>query len=41
MAPLWHSAPAQLHVGGKYSTPLIAHGVVFAGTDRIQAFGLR
>ncbi len=41
MAPLWHSAPAQLHVGGKYNTPLIAHGVVFAGTDRVQAFGLR
>jgi hypothetical protein len=40
MAPLWHSTPAQLHVGGKYNTPLIAHGVVFAGTDRIQAFGL-
>jgi len=41
MTPLWHSTPAQLNVGGKYSTPLIAHGVVFAGTDRIQAFGLR
>jgi len=41
MTPLWHSAPAQLHVGGKYNTPLIAHGVVFAGTDRVQAFGLR
>jgi len=41
MAPLWHSTPPQLHVGGKYNTPLIAHGVVFAGTDRIQAFGLR
>ena len=40
MSPLWHSGPAQLHVGGKYNTPLIAHGVLFAGTDRVQAFGL-
>ena len=40
MTPLWRSTPAQLNVGGKYGTPLIAHGVVFVGTDRIQAFGL-
>jgi hypothetical protein len=38
---VWRSAPDQLAVGGKYSTPAIAHGVVYVGTDRIQAFGLR
>ena len=37
---IWHSAPDQLEVGGKYATPLIAHGVVYVGTDRIHAFGL-
>jgi hypothetical protein len=36
---LWRSTPAQLNVGGKYNTPAIARGVVFVGTDRIQAFG--
>jgi len=41
MTALWRSAPCDLDVGGKYSTPVIAHGVVFVGTDRIQAFGLR
>jgi hypothetical protein len=30
-----------VHVRGKYNTSLIAHGVVFAGTDRVQAFGLQ
>jgi hypothetical protein len=38
---IWNSTPDQLNVGGKYSAPAIAHGVVFVGTDRIQAFGLR
>jgi hypothetical protein len=37
---LWHSTPSQLNVGGKYNHPTIARGVVFVGTDRIQAFGL-
>jgi outer membrane protein assembly factor BamB len=37
---LWRSAPDDLPVGGKYNTPAIAHGVVYVGTDRIQAFGL-
>ena len=40
MNVLWQSSQSQLNVGGKYSTPTIAHGVVFVGTDRIQAFGL-
>jgi hypothetical protein len=40
MRLLWHSGPDQLDVGGKYSQPTIAGGVVFVGTDRIQAFGL-
>jgi hypothetical protein len=29
-----------LNVGGKYNSPATAHGVVFVGTDRIQAFGM-
>jgi outer membrane protein assembly factor BamB len=37
---LWNSTPSQLNVGGKYNHPTIARGVVFVGTDRIQAFGL-
>ena len=40
LSPLWNSTPEQLNVGGKYNLPAIAHGVVFVGTDRIQAFGL-
>ena len=28
-----------LALGGKYGTPVVAHGVVIVGTDRIQAFG--
>jgi len=41
---LWSSTQDQtqdqLNVGGKYNTVAIARGVVFVGTDRIQAFGL-
>jgi hypothetical protein len=37
---LWQSTPDQLNVGGKYNSPATAHGVVFVGTDRIQAFGM-
>jgi len=37
---LWSSTPDQLNVGGKYNTVAVARGVVFVGTDRIQAFGL-
>jgi hypothetical protein len=40
MKILWTSTQAQLDVGGKYNTPIVAGGVVFVGTDRIQAFGL-
>ena len=29
-----------LAIGGKYVTPVVAHGVVYVGTDRVQAFGL-
>jgi type 1 glutamine amidotransferase len=39
--PLWKSKPAELRTGGKYTEPAFAHGTVFVGTDRIQAFGLR
>ena len=38
---LWKSAPGQLQASGKYNEPAIARGVVFVGTDRIQAFGLQ
>ncbi len=37
---LYRSGAGVLHVGGKYVTPVVAHGTVFVGTDRIQAFGL-
>lgn len=40
MTVLWQSPQDQLYVGGKYCTPAVAHGTVFVGTDRIQAFGL-
>jgi mono/diheme cytochrome c family protein len=38
---LWKSAPGELHTSGKYNEPAFAHGMVFVGTDRIQAFGER
>lgn len=40
MRLLWRSASGQPNVGGKHNHPTIARGVVFIGTDRIQAFGL-
>ena len=40
MQLLWKSSPSQLNVGGKYNHVTVARGVVFVGTDRIQAFGL-
>jgi outer membrane protein assembly factor BamB len=40
MSLLWKSTADQLNVGGKYNTVAVARGVVFVGTDRIQAFGL-
>ena len=41
MTAIWHTNPKELFVGGKYTTITAAHGVVFVGTDRIQAFGVR
>jgi len=38
---LWISTPSMLQVGGKYVTPAFGAGMVFVGTDRIQAFGLQ
>src|SRR5262249_38667429 len=38
---LWRSAPGELAVGGKYASVAVAHGVVFVGTDRISAYGIR
>ncbi len=38
---LWVSTPEMLNVGGKYNAPGFGHGMVFVGTDRIQAFGAR
>jgi hypothetical protein len=40
LATLWSTGAGELEVGGKYSTPLVVHGTVFVGTDRIRAFGL-
>ena len=37
---LWKSAPDELASSGKYNELAIARGVVYVGTDRIQAFGL-
>jgi hypothetical protein len=37
---LWISTPSMLNVGGKYNAPAFGHGMVFVGTDRIQAFGV-
>jgi hypothetical protein len=41
MKVLYRSGQADLEVGGKYATPLVAHGTVFVVTDRVQAFGLK
>jgi hypothetical protein len=41
MQLLWNSTSGQLNVGGKYNHVTIAHGVVFVGTDRIHAFGVK
>jgi mono/diheme cytochrome c family protein len=37
---LWKSAPDELGGTGKYNEPAITKGVVYVGTDRIQAYGL-
>jgi len=38
---LWKSSPGVLLPSGKYNEPSVVNGVVFVGTDRVQAFGLR
>ena len=40
MTKLFKSAGGTLHPGGKYNEVCPARGMVFVGTDRIQAFGL-
>jgi hypothetical protein len=40
LQPLWSSPYQQLDMGAKYNTIAAARGVLFVGTDRIQAFGL-
>ena len=40
MKLLFKSGATELDVGGKYVEPVVAHGTVFVGTDRIQAFAL-
>jgi hypothetical protein len=37
---LWRSAARALGAGGKYATPVIAHGRVFVASDRLYAFGV-
>ena len=39
MQLLYRSTPTDLDVGGKYVEPVVAHGMVFVATDRVQAFG--
>jgi outer membrane protein assembly factor BamB len=41
MTAIWHTKPRELSVGGKYTTVTAANGVVFVGTDRIQAYGVQ
>jgi hypothetical protein len=41
LAVLYRSGPQDLTSGGKYVEPVIAHGTVFVGTDRLQAFGVQ
>lgn len=36
---LWRSAPGELSTSGKYNEAAFGGGLVFVGTDRIQAFG--
>ncbi len=38
MQVLYRSNETDLGAGGKYSTPVVAHGTVFVVTDRVQAF---
>jgi len=35
-----YMSPDVLHAGAKYTHPIVANGIVYAGTDRITAFGL-
>ncbi|MDQ6621855.1 MAG: cytochrome c, partial [Pseudomonadota bacterium] len=37
---LWQSKPGDIFTSGKYNEPASARGMVFVGSDRIQAFGL-
>jgi hypothetical protein len=41
LGALWASPPGALPIGGKYVTPVVAHGTVFVGADRLYAFGAR
>lgn len=38
MKTLWKTALADLEPGGKYVTPVAAHGVIYVATDRLHAF---
>ncbi len=39
LALLWRSGKDDLKLGGKYVTPVVAHGRVYVATDRLQVFG--
>lgn len=39
LALLWRSEAGAIYTSGKYNEPVFAHGQVFVGSDRIQAFG--
>jgi hypothetical protein len=38
---VFRSTEGELVQAGKYNTPLVANGMVFVGTSRISAYGLR
>jgi len=40
LKPIWHTAATGLDLGGKFNSVASGNGMIFVGTDRIQAFGL-
>jgi hypothetical protein len=41
MKPLWQTAVDELGEGGKYTIPVVRHGLVLVATDRVRAYGPR
>ena len=40
LKPIWQTTATQLDLGGKFNSVASGNGMIFVGTDRIQAFGL-